>query len=72
MGGPYNFNKLTNCGNPSVIACDDPSKHIGWDGVHLTEAAYRFIAKGLIKGPYSLPQFSTLCFRNVSFGYFNS
>ncbi|CAJ1961864.1 unnamed protein product [Sphenostylis stenocarpa] len=72
MGGPYNYNASRLCGHPSVIACDDPSKYIGWDGVHLTEAAYKFIAQGLIEGPYSLPQFSSLCFTNVSFGYFNS
>ncbi|TKY71812.1 GDSL esterase/lipase [Spatholobus suberectus] len=49
MGGPYNYNASANCGDLGVIACDDPSKHIGWDGVHLTEAAYRLIAEGLIK-----------------------
>ncbi|KOM53702.1 hypothetical protein LR48_Vigan09g236100 [Vigna angularis] len=27
-GGPYNFNKLVKCGDPSVTVCDDPSKHI--------------------------------------------
>ncbi|RDX75056.1 GDSL esterase/lipase, partial [Mucuna pruriens] len=72
MGGPYNYNASTDCGNPNVIACDDPSQYIGWDGVHLTEAAYKLITEGLINGPYSLPEFSTLCSRNVSFGYFNS
>lgn len=73
MGGPYNYNSSAPCGSPGVIACDDPSQYIGWDGVHLTEAAYRLIADGLINGPYSLPQFSTLCFMDVSPGYlFNS
>ncbi|KAK2393677.1 GDSL Lipase/Acylhydrolase superfamily protein [Trifolium repens] len=73
-GGPYNYNKSEPCGNPGVIACDDPSKYIGWDGIHLTEAAYRLIADGIINGPYSVPQFSTLCSINVSsgYGYFNS
>lgn len=72
MGDPYNCNASTLCGNPGVIACDDPSQYISWDGIHLTEAAYRFIADGLINGPYALPHFSTLCFKNVSYGYFNS
>ncbi|KAK7306567.1 hypothetical protein VNO77_44516 [Canavalia gladiata] len=73
MGGPYNYNASTECGHPDVIACDDPSQYIGWDGVHLTETAYRLIAEGLINGPYSLPQFHTLCFaNNVSVGYFSS
>jgi hypothetical protein len=74
MGGPYNYNKSEPCGNPGVIACDDPSKYIGWDGIHLTEAAYRLIADGIINGPCSVPQISTLCSINVNSGYeyFNS
>ncbi|KAL2341793.1 hypothetical protein Fmac_009733 [Flemingia macrophylla] len=71
MGGPYNYNASVDCGNPAVIACDDPSKNIGWDSVHLTEAAYRLIANGLMKGPYSLPQINTLCLMNTSSGYFS-
>ncbi|KAK7246384.1 hypothetical protein RIF29_41252 [Crotalaria pallida] len=55
MGGPYNYNMLVACGDPRVTACDDPSQYITWDGVHLTEAAYRLIAQSLINliGPYS-------------------
>lgn len=73
MGGSYNFGSET-CGKPGVIACDDPSQYIGWDGVHLTEAAYRLIADGIINGPCSVPQFSNLCSMNVSYeyGHFNS
>ena len=43
------------------IECDDPSKYVSWDGVHLTEAAYRLIAMGLLQGPYTHPQFTTSC-----------
>ncbi|KAK7302911.1 hypothetical protein RJT34_13808 [Clitoria ternatea] len=71
-GGPYNYNTSAVCGDPGVIACDNPSQYIGWDGLHLTEAAYKFITDGLINGPYSHPQFKTLCFMNVSCGYFNT
>ncbi|XP_058761874.1 GDSL esterase/lipase At1g28590-like [Vicia villosa] len=72
MGGSYNFNGLKPCGKPGVVACDDPSQYIGWDGIHLTEAAYKLIADGIINGPYSFPQFSNLCFMNVSYGNLNS
>jgi len=72
IGGPYNFNASVICGDPSVIACDDPSKYIGWDGMHLTEAAYKLITQAIIKGPYSLPSFSSLSLNNANFGYFNS
>lgn len=65
MGGSYNYNVSEPCGKPGVISCDDPSRYIGWDGVHLTEAAYRLIAHGIINGPYSLPQFSNFCSMNL-------
>ena len=71
-GGPYNYNSSADCGSPGVIACDDPSQYIGWDGIHLTEAAYRLIAEALVNGPYSVPNFSTLCSMNVSKGYFDN
>ncbi|KAM1008458.1 hypothetical protein EV2_005058 [Malus domestica] len=29
-------------------ACKDPSSYVNWDGIHLTDAAYRYIAKGLL------------------------
>ncbi|BAT87167.1 hypothetical protein VIGAN_05051000 [Vigna angularis var. angularis] len=68
-GGPYNFNASIKCGDPGVKACDDPSKYIGWDGKHLTEAAYKLIVQALIKGTYSLPQFNSPCLTNANFGY---
>ncbi|XP_050287243.1 GDSL esterase/lipase At1g28580-like isoform X1 [Quercus robur] len=60
-GGPYNFNTSAECGDPSVSACDDPSKYVSWDGVHLTEAAYQWITNGLLEGPYTIPQISISC-----------
>ncbi|KAM3700473.1 hypothetical protein ACB098_05G099300 [Castanea mollissima] len=60
-GGPYNFNTSATCGDPSVSVCDDPSKYVSWDGVHLTEAAYRWITNGLLEGPYTIPQISISC-----------
>jgi GDSL-like Lipase/Acylhydrolase len=54
-GGPYNYNLTAACGLPGVSACSNPSKYINWDGIHLTEAAYRFIATGWLKGPYAHP-----------------
>ncbi|KAJ3701172.1 hypothetical protein LUZ61_004877 [Rhynchospora tenuis] len=54
-GGPYNFNFSANCGQPGGSACSDPSIRINWDGIHLTEAAFRVIATGWLKGPYAHP-----------------
>ncbi|TVU22869.1 hypothetical protein EJB05_32590 [Eragrostis curvula] len=42
------------CGMPGVSA-GNPSAHVSWDGVHLTEAANHFIADGWLRGPYAHP-----------------
>ncbi|KAH0463987.1 hypothetical protein IEQ34_006773 [Dendrobium chrysotoxum] len=60
-GGPYNFGNPVHCGDDRASVCDDPSLYISWDGVHLTEAAYRFIAEGLLEGPYADPPIKELC-----------
>ncbi|TYH13568.1 hypothetical protein ES288_A06G148900v1 [Gossypium darwinii] len=54
-GGPYNFNISARCGHPGSEACKDPSVYSNWDGIHLTEAAYRHIALALINGSSSHP-----------------
>ncbi|CAL5183551.1 unnamed protein product [Lathyrus oleraceus] len=63
-GGPYNYNATGLCGNSEVIACDDPSKYVSWDGYHLTEAAYRIMAKAFLEGPYTMPKLSVSCLRS--------
>jgi GDSL-like Lipase/Acylhydrolase len=54
-GGEYNINITESCGSPHVIACQKPSTSINWDGVHLTEAANRYISNSWLKGPYADP-----------------
>ncbi|XP_072060494.1 GDSL esterase/lipase At1g28580 isoform X2 [Arachis hypogaea] len=56
-----NYDSSVRCGDPEVIACDDPSKYISWDGVHLTEAAYKWIAKALLKGHIYVDKEAQLC-----------
>ncbi|PUZ58697.1 hypothetical protein GQ55_5G528300 [Panicum hallii var. hallii] len=53
--GAYNFNLTAKCGDPGAYACDDPSNHWSWDGIHLTEASYGHIAKGWLYGPFADP-----------------
>nr|XP_016448889.1 PREDICTED: GDSL esterase/lipase At1g28600-like [Nicotiana tabacum] len=60
-GGPYNYDSLAICGSPLSNVCNNPSSYVSWDGVHLTEAAYRLIAKGLLQGPYAIPRMNELC-----------
>lgn len=57
-GGPYNYNESLVCGDQQCSCCDDPSLYISWDGNHLTEAAYQWIAKELLQGLYAM---STSC-----------
>ncbi|KAM7478717.1 hypothetical protein LguiA_026930 [Lonicera macranthoides] len=60
-GGPYNYNSSAKCGVAGSTSCDDPSLYVNWDGYHLTEAANRWISKGLLEGPYTIPHINTLC-----------
>lgn len=71
-GGPYNFNDTAKCGDAGVIACDDPSQYVSWDGYHLSEAAYRWITQGLLNGPYTIPEFNVSCFTGETIAYFNN
>ncbi|KAJ3694246.1 hypothetical protein LUZ60_009726 [Juncus effusus] len=58
-GGQYNWNFNETCGMPHVNSCENPSRYINWDGIHLTEAAYRKIAHSWLKGPYANPPIVT-------------
>lgn len=61
LGGPYHYTSGKKCGFEGVEYCNDPSKYVNWDGVHMTEDAYRLIAEGLFKGPYAIPPFDWSC-----------
>ncbi|GJN06446.1 hypothetical protein PR202_ga24175 [Eleusine coracana subsp. coracana] len=54
-GDKYNYNATAVCGLPGATACADPSGAVNWDGIHLTEAAYREIAKAWLRGPLAQP-----------------
>ncbi|XP_042426392.1 GDSL esterase/lipase At1g31550-like isoform X2 [Zingiber officinale] len=41
--------------------CEDPSRYVSWDGLHLTEAAYKTIADGLLQGPARVPSLNQTC-----------
>ncbi|GJN35783.1 hypothetical protein PR202_gb24590 [Eleusine coracana subsp. coracana] len=53
--GKYNYNNKARCGMAGSSACADPGNYLIWDGIHLTEAAYRSIADGWLKGTYCNP-----------------
>ncbi|KAJ4781000.1 GDSL esterase/lipase [Rhynchospora pubera] len=59
--GPYNYSSFATCGNRGSTVCSDPSKYGSWDGLHLTEAAYKVISHGVLQGNYSYPPLSNAC-----------
>nr|GMD87720.1 GDSL esterase/lipase At1g28590-like [Ipomoea batatas] len=61
VGGPYNYNSSVGCKVPESSVCEHPSSYVSWDGIHLTEAAYKWIAHGLLKGTYMTPRNSDAC-----------
>ncbi|CAK9309105.1 unnamed protein product [Citrullus colocynthis] len=48
VGGNYDFSLMKMCGLPGVEVCPNPNERISWDGVHLTQKAYKFMAHWLI------------------------
>lgn len=62
-GGEYNYNIAALCGetvsinstNIVVGSCKDPSVRVSWDGVHLTEAANKFVFRRVSTGAFSDP-----------------
>ncbi|KAF7054540.1 hypothetical protein CFC21_062198 [Triticum aestivum] len=54
-GGKYNYANSARCGMQGAAACANPADHLSWDGIHLTEAAYKQITDGWLNGPYCSP-----------------
>uniref|UniRef100_A0A0E0MFU2 Esterase n=1 Tax=Oryza punctata TaxID=4537 RepID=A0A0E0MFU2_ORYPU len=54
-GGKYNFDMNLMCGAVGTSACMDPTRHISWDGIHLTQQAYRTMALSLIMEGFAQP-----------------
>ncbi|XP_044971973.1 sinapine esterase-like [Hordeum vulgare subsp. vulgare] len=47
-----------------AVRCPDPLRYVWWDGVHLTEAAYKIMARGILDGPFAVPSIMSTCNRN--------
>uniref|UniRef100_A0ACD5VJ71 Uncharacterized protein n=1 Tax=Avena sativa TaxID=4498 RepID=A0ACD5VJ71_AVESA len=58
-GGSYGVSMTGGCGYGEYKVCDDPEKYGSWDGFHPSEAAYKVIADGLLRGPYTQPPIAT-------------
>ncbi|CAO2191251.1 unnamed protein product [Urochloa humidicola] len=58
-GGPYGVSPTTKCGYGEYTVCDNPEKYGSWDGFHPSEAAYKVIAMGLLRGSYTQPSIAS-------------
>jgi hypothetical protein len=43
------------CGAAGTSACANPARRVSWDGIHLTQQAYRAIALALIMEGFAQP-----------------
>ncbi|KAK1320336.1 GDSL esterase/lipase [Acorus calamus] len=59
-GGEYNYKIGETCGMSDVKACSAPEKMISWDGIHLTQAAYKALTEELIVGGATYPNYEDL------------
>ncbi|XP_062232727.1 acetylajmalan esterase-like [Phragmites australis] len=55
-GGDYNFDRRRMCGAEGATACAEPSTYVSWDGIHMTQAAYRAMSSLIYHGRYLEPQ----------------
>ena len=56
IGGIYNYDGRRMCGTPGVPVCREPEKYIYWDGIHMTQKAYRHMSEFLISDMLSKMQ----------------
>lgn len=55
-GGRYNYDEMKMCGVEGTTACEDPSAYVSWDGIHMTQAAYKAMSRLIYHGRYLQPQ----------------
>ncbi|XP_021766505.1 acetylajmalan esterase-like [Chenopodium quinoa] len=46
---PYNYDLKRSCGSPGVPVCQDPSKTVNWDGIHMTQEGNKNVARWLLR-----------------------
>ncbi|KAK3127855.1 hypothetical protein QOZ80_7AG0579250 [Eleusine coracana subsp. coracana] len=60
-GGLHNANFTVHCTEPGAVQCPDPARYVSWDGLHMTEAVYRIMARGVLQGPFAMPPVMSTC-----------
>ncbi|TVU28709.1 hypothetical protein EJB05_20239, partial [Eragrostis curvula] len=54
-GGTYNVDVDRMCGSPGTTVCARPDERLSWDGVHLTQHAYRVMTDLLYYRGFAFP-----------------
>nr|CAB3471277.1 unnamed protein product [Digitaria exilis] len=54
--GEFNFEWQRMCGAAGTTTCAEPSEYLSWDGIHMTQAAYRAMSRLIYHGKYLEPQ----------------
>jgi len=57
--GSHGVSPAVACGYGEYKVCDNPDKYGSWDGFHPSEAAYKAIAMGLLRGTYTQPSIAS-------------
>ncbi|KAJ3695216.1 hypothetical protein LUZ60_000593 [Juncus effusus] len=60
--GRYNYNASISCGEYGSTVCSNPSEYVSWDGIHMTEATYKFISDEILhNSSYTSPPLAQAC-----------
>ncbi|KAL6842658.1 hypothetical protein ACP4OV_027502 [Aristida adscensionis] len=57
--GPYGVSTYVGCARGNFTLCDNPDKYGSWDAFHPSEAVYKAMAFGLLRGSYTQPPIAT-------------
>jgi len=77
-GGEYNLQQGLACGASVFVngelmqgkSCSNPGSHIHWDGLHITEAAARFVALTFLHGEHLEPSYNLAKLCKLSYEQF--
>ncbi|KAK9120200.1 hypothetical protein Scep_018293 [Stephania cephalantha] len=47
-GGLFNFDLSSFCGTPTSTVCSNPNQRLSWDGLHLSENTYKYMAEWIL------------------------
>ncbi|KAK9757994.1 hypothetical protein RND81_01G199300 [Saponaria officinalis] len=48
----YNFDLRNMCGSAGAQVCPNPNQRVSWDGIHMTQRAYSYMAQWLLRNSF--------------------